>query len=123
MRRTFVRGGACALMISAVVAAGCQPRPQSGWSSRLVSVSASGDTAGNAASTDPVFSPDGGRIAFVSRATDLGPADAGYFGDVYVRDLESGEVIMMPHTAHAESKRAYSAFGALDHPKLLVGHL
>ena len=99
MRRTFVRGGACALMISAAVAAGCQPRPQSGWSSRLVSVSASGDTAGNAASTDPVFSPDGGRIAFVSRATDLGPADVGYFGDVYVRDLESGEVTLVSGNA------------------------
>ena len=99
MRRNFVRGGACAVMAATVVAAGCQPRPGSGWTSRLVSVSVGGDTAGNAASTDPVFSPDGGRIAFVSRATDLGPADGGYFGDVYVRDLESGEVRLVSANA------------------------
>lgn len=50
----------------------------------------------NENSTDPVWSPDGTKIAFISNATNLGPADAnGTTEDVMVKDLASGEVSLV----------------------------
>jgi Tol biopolymer transport system component len=60
---------------------------------RLVSANADGTDGGNNISDDPVFSPDGTKVAFYSYASNLGPTDTngGFFGrDVYVRDLASG---------------------------------
>lgn len=75
--------------------AGCQPRATEGWRSELVSVNAAGGAAANSASEDPVFSPDGAKIAYVSWATDLGPSDTNFFSDVYLRDLTTGEVTLI----------------------------
>jgi uncharacterized repeat protein (TIGR01451 family) len=58
----------------------------------LATPNAAGTDAGNSGSTGPAFSPDGTKIAFVSSATDLGPADTDRESDVYVRDLASGAV-------------------------------
>lgn len=58
----------------------------------LVSGNAAGTDAGNSGSTSPALSPDGTKIAFVSSATDLGPADADQESDVYIRDLRTGAV-------------------------------
>ncbi|HEV7758668.1 MAG TPA: hypothetical protein VGO78_06750 [Acidimicrobiales bacterium] len=53
----------------------------------LVSANATGTDSGFRPSSDPTFSPDGGDIAFVSSAFDLGPTDTNEDLDVYVRDL------------------------------------
>lgn len=56
----------------------------------LVSTNAAGTTSANGFSSDPVFSPDGTRIAFSSTAGDLGPTDTNGIEDVYVRPLHRG---------------------------------
>jgi Tol biopolymer transport system component len=55
----------------------------------LVSVAADGSW-GNGASTDPVMTPDGRYVAFVSAANNLVAGDTNGIADVFVRDLVSG---------------------------------
>jgi Tol biopolymer transport system component len=55
----------------------------------LVSVSTNGGPA-NGASTDPVMTPDGRYVAFISRASNLVPGDTNGIPDVFVRDLVAG---------------------------------
>jgi Bacterial TSP3 repeat/WD40-like Beta Propeller Repeat len=53
---------------------------------RLVSVSTNGGSA-SAASSDPVITPDGRYVVFISAATNLVANDANGIPDVFVRDL------------------------------------
>ncbi|HKW28141.1 MAG TPA: hypothetical protein VJT54_02315 [Verrucomicrobiae bacterium] len=53
---------------------------------RLISVAMDGGFA-NGASTDPVMTPDGTCVAFISSASDLVPNDTNGIPDVFVRDL------------------------------------
>jgi Tol biopolymer transport system component len=53
---------------------------------RLISVAADGGFA-NGASTDPVMTPDGTCVAFISAASDLVAGDTNGIPDVFVRDL------------------------------------
>jgi Tol biopolymer transport system component len=55
----------------------------------LVSVAADGSW-GNGASTDPVMTPDGRYVAFISSATNLVAGDTNGIADVFVRDLVNG---------------------------------
>ena len=55
----------------------------------LVSVSTNGGLA-NGASTDPVMTPDGRYVAFISRASNLVPGDNNGIPDIFVRDLVAG---------------------------------
>ena len=55
----------------------------------LVSVSTNGGPA-NGASTDPVITPDGRYVAFISSASNLVPGDTNGIPDVFVRDLIAG---------------------------------
>ena len=55
----------------------------------LVSVSTNGGSA-NGASTDPVMTPDGRFVAFISRASNLVAGDTNGMPDVFVRDLIAG---------------------------------
>jgi Tol biopolymer transport system component len=55
----------------------------------LVSVSTNGGPA-NRASTDPVMTPDGRYVAFISSASNLVPGDANGIPDIFVRDLAAG---------------------------------
>jgi hypothetical protein len=71
-------------MAAAAVLSACNP-PQP-WSSRLVTVNASGTDAANDWSDRPVLSPDGTKVAFETLASDLGPHDTNGYVDVYVRD-------------------------------------
>ncbi len=57
----------------------------------LVSTAADG-AQGNNTSSEPVFSPDGTRIAFYSIASNLVPGDSNGFGDAFVKDLVTGAV-------------------------------
>jgi hypothetical protein len=49
----------------------CAISPSSNFDTQLVSISADGQTAGNGPSSNPVISPDGQYVAFVSLATNL----------------------------------------------------
>ena len=55
----------------------------------LVSVSTNGGPA-NGASTDPVMTPDGRFVAFISRASNLIPGDINGIPDIFIRDLVAG---------------------------------
>jgi Tol biopolymer transport system component len=55
----------------------------------LVSVSTNGGPA-NGASTDPVMTPDGRYVAFISSASNLVPGDTNGIPDIFVRDLVAG---------------------------------
>ncbi len=55
----------------------------------LVSMSTNGGPA-NGASTDPVITPDGRYVAFISSASNLVPGDTNGIPDVFVRDLIAG---------------------------------
>ena len=59
----------------------------------LVSVATNGGPA-NGASTDPVMTPDGRYVAFVSAATNLVAGDTNGIPDVFVRDLVNGTTIL-----------------------------
>ena len=62
--------------------------------------SASVTTAGNGASSMAALSDDGGRVAFLSRATDLvAGTDTNGANDVFVYDLASAVVRLVSHTA------------------------
>ena len=69
-------------------AAPCTITPSSNFDTQLLSISADGQTAGNGASYNPVVSPDGEYVAFVSLATNLVSditAD-GIHPQIYIRD-------------------------------------
>jgi Tol biopolymer transport system component len=103
-RRTRTTAGALALF--ALVLGGCER-----WTSNLVSVDESGADSGNEISLDPVFSPDGTKIAFRSRASDLGPTDTTLCrstfqpvvirpcDDIYLRDLTTGTTTLVSTNA------------------------
>ena len=58
----------------------------------IIRVSTAADgTLGNNASQDPVFSPDGGKIAFDSVASNLVAGDTNGFEDVFAYDRQTGE--------------------------------
>ncbi len=65
---------------------------------RLASISSDGrkgnDVSFDPSSVPPGLSPDGKRVAFVSAATNLHPADSDSVRDILVRDLISGEVLL-----------------------------
>ncbi|MGH9601639.1 MAG: beta strand repeat-containing protein [Terriglobales bacterium] len=61
----------------------------------LVSVNLAGTDGGNAISDDPVISPDGTKVAFVSGASDLVSNDTQLFPDVFVRDLVAGTTTLV----------------------------
>lgn len=61
----------------------------------LVSVNATGTDSGTGRSWNPVFSPDGTKVAFESHAADLGANDTNSFSDVYVRDLIAGTTTLV----------------------------
>lgn len=59
----------------------------------LVSVSTNG-SVGNGASRNPVMTPDGRYVAFVSEANNLVAGDTNKIPDIFVRDLQSGTTVL-----------------------------
>ena len=84
---TLAAAGSAALLLPA-----CGPSP---WEATLVTTNAAGTDAANSASNDPVLSPDGTKLAFVSAASDLGATDTNGLQDVYVRDLATGTTTLV----------------------------
>jgi Tol biopolymer transport system component len=79
-----------------------------------VLVSAATDGTGTCNSTDPVFDPDGGALAFTSVSGVLGPHDTNGFVDVYVRNLVTGKTTMVStDTARTNSGNGPSRLPAI----------
>lgn len=65
----------------------------------LVSVNSAGTAGAFGDSYDPVFSPDGTKLAFVSVAGNLDPLDVDTGHDVFVRDLTAGTTSVVSRNA------------------------
>lgn len=61
----------------------------------LATVDAAGTDSANGLSTRSSISPDGTKVAFASRAGDLGPTDTNGGFDHYVRDLAAGTTTLL----------------------------
>ena len=61
----------------------------------LVSVNGAGTDSGNGFSSLPVISADGTKVAFDSRASNLGSTDTNGTSDIYVRDLTMGTTTLV----------------------------
>ena len=72
-----------------------------------VSTSASGVEA-NGESAYPVWSPDGNRIAFSSWASNLIPGDSNGTSDIFVKDLDTGEVVRVSESSSGVEGNLYS---------------
>lgn len=77
----------------AVAVASCQPVQP--WSSEPAGLDATGAETTEFGTSEGVISPDGTKVAFVTRADDLGPTDTNQADDVYLRDLASGETTLI----------------------------
>ena len=75
----------------------------------LVSVNAAGSDSASSWSADPVFSPDGSKIAFTSAGSDLGPTDLNGATDVYIRDLATGTTTLVSKTVGGDSANGASS--------------
>jgi Ca2+-binding RTX toxin-like protein len=66
-----------------------------------VELASTSDTGvkGNGASAFPVLSSDGKRVAFISLATNLDPADTDTDWDVYEKNLTTGDISLVTSTA------------------------
>lgn len=72
----------------------------------LVSVAPDG-SPGNGPSTDPVMTPDGRYVAFISAASNLVPGDTNGIPDVFVRDLVTQTTSLISVGATASTLRGY----------------
>src|SRR5262245_27104156 len=75
----------------------------------LVSVNAAGDNGGNGSSESPVFAPDGSAVYFVSRATDLGPANPYARAEIFRYDIATGDVTLMTTNVGGEAMAGWVA--------------
>jgi hypothetical protein len=82
-------------------------------STTRVSVDAA-SVQGNGPSFEPVLSADGRCVAFLSFASNLVPADTYGHTDVFVRDLQSGQITRVS----VSSSGAEANSGSLDRPSL-----
>jgi Tol biopolymer transport system component len=79
----------------------------------LASTSDQGAT-GNDASFGPKLSRDGAVVAFMSRATNLDPADAHPYEDVYVKDLETGDLNLVSTADDGTKGNGLSFLGSIS---------
>jgi len=79
----------------------------------LVSTSDSG-VKGNASSSQPTVSSDGTRVTFESIATNLDPSDTDPDLDVYVKDLDSGDIALVSTTPGGSSGDGISSAPSLS---------
>lgn len=89
-------------------------RDLAGGTTTLLSVNQSGAGTANGESSEPVMTPDGRYVAFVSAASNLVPNDTNGLADVFVRDLQSGTTIL----ASENAVPPYPGAGGSDSPAL-----
>jgi uncharacterized repeat protein (TIGR01451 family) len=92
------RRGALVLLVATALAAPATPAFAGPGDLHLVSSSAAG-AGGNGESLGPSVSSDGTLVAFFSTATNLHPADTDGEYDVFVKNLLTGEVILVSRAA------------------------
>jgi Tol biopolymer transport system component len=94
-RRLLVRAGAASLLALITVAAlGMAAVSAAQGDTTRVSLDSAGDEANGHSFTGTV-SADGRRVAFASDASDLVPGDTNGVRDVFVRDRQTGDTIMV----------------------------
>src|SRR6266566_4232765 len=76
----------------------------------LISAAADG-TQGNRWSLDPVFSPDGTKVAFDSYASNLVPGDTNGANDIFIKDLITGAVTRVSTAADGTEANGGSGIG------------
>ena len=79
-----------------------------------VSTAANG-AQGNSFSSEPVFSPDGSKIAFFSYASNLVAGDSNGVGDAFVKDLVTGAITRVS-TSAAGLQGNFSSFSPVFSP-------
>ncbi|HXT39066.1 MAG TPA: hypothetical protein VN887_03495 [Candidatus Angelobacter sp.] len=79
--------------------------------SSLVSVSADGNTSGNAASSSPLISSDGRYVAFFSQAKNIVSNDFSSGGEIFWCDMQSGSTISASTNGNALSLLSMSSDG------------
>lgn len=84
----------------------------------LVSSTANG-TAANGAAIDPVFSPDGSMVAFLSTATNLVAGSSGSAQQIYLKNLKTGAITMVEANGVTPNGAALSVAFSPDGTKLL----
>lgn len=82
----------------------------------LVTVAAPGTGGANNLSFVPVFGPDGTKVAFVSDASNLGPADTNETRDVYMRDLSTATTTLISANADGTNGGNHQSDGGLNGP-------
>ncbi|HEY8191982.1 MAG TPA: type I secretion C-terminal target domain-containing protein, partial [Alphaproteobacteria bacterium] len=63
---------------------------------------------GNGDSYGPAWSPDGHQIAFITMASNFGAVDTNGTQDIYIKDLETGALALVSHTAANQAGASYS---------------
>lgn len=119
----WVRRSIAGLGVVTVVAglSGCTPAR---WQSQLVSQNAAGTGSANEASWLPKLSPDGTKVVFQTRASNLGPTDTNGVDDIYIRDLTTGVTRLVSANAagtDAGDDRSMSASISRDGTKVTFG--
>ena len=71
-------------------------------------------TTGDGASFAPQLSRDGGVVAFMSRATNLDPADTQPYEDVYAKNLETNDLILVSSAADGTKANNMSFLGSIS---------
>jgi uncharacterized repeat protein (TIGR01451 family) len=79
----------------------------------LVSTSESGSNA-NADSLYPSLSADGTRVSFWSEADNLDPADTDEFADVYVKDVVTGDLVLVSTSDSDVKANGHSVYHSLS---------
>jgi Tol biopolymer transport system component len=68
----------------------------------------------NGFSYEATLSADGTRVAFYSEATNLDPADTDTAGDIYVKDLVTGEVMLASVSETGEKSNGWNEYPAIS---------
>ena len=81
----------------------------------LASRASGAGAKGNGFSEFPVISGDGRRVAFRSESTNLAPEDPDAIEDIYARDLQTGETVLVSRASGAGAKgNARSTFVSIS---------
>src|SRR5438477_265202 len=88
----------------------------------LISAAADG-TEGNRWSLDPVFSPDGTKVAFDSYASNLVPGDTNGANDIFIKDPTTGAVTLVSTAADGTqgNSGSYNPHFSADGKKITFG--